>query len=108
MSTAILAGVVRMGPGERLNLSISFVNRLADVEAITGATSVLIDVTKGREEPDGLPAGPIPISPVVSQMVGGLQSGHVYLLDILAVTSGQQTREGQIEIICEGRPHLVL
>jgi len=109
MTTAILAGVVRMGPGEKLNLSISFVNRLSVGENLSGsAQSTLIDVTLGREHPGGLPAGPIPVSPVVSQMVSNLLSGHVYLLDILVNTSGQQTLEGQIEIICEGRPHLVL
>lgn len=108
MSNATLAGTLRMGPGEKLNVSISFANRLATGETLTGsATTTLTDQEESRTYTTGLSGSPSVATPAVIQTVQSLVSGHSYLLDILIGTSASQTLEGQVLIFCEGSPHLI-
>ena len=104
--TAVLAGSINMGPEERLNLAVSFVNRLSSGETLSGvATTTLSDETLGHSASDGLVGLPIVTSPLVTQGIWHLKSGHRYLLDISIGTSQGQTLQGEISITCEGKPH---
>lgn len=108
MTTAVLAGSLRMGPAEKLNLAISFVNRLTSGEALTGAaTTTLTDETDNITYAAGIVTTSTVASPSVTTGIYRLVSGHTYLLDVSVGTTLGQTLEGQIRIICEGKPNLV-
>jgi hypothetical protein len=105
MMSALVAGYVKMGPGEEQNLGISFEKRLQTGELIQApATATLIDQNTGQHYPEGLIESPPSIvSPTVTQIIGGLIEGHRYTLDIVVGSNQSQKFEGQIIITCERR-----
>lgn len=101
MSTlAFRESPIEMLSTERLPLAFDMTAVLGQSESVTAATVTLTDIASGTDYATGLIGNPLIASPVVTQTVGLLQSGHRYRMVVTVSVSAGKSPARYLEIGC--------